>query len=396
MADSAALPNTYESLFRDGMQMASEGDVDGAVATFHRIVGRLASLSDATLRQQDALARLGYTVTLQTAELLAAATRFEEAADELQHSLRFAPEEADTIEREVALVRARQGNLDQAHSALQSLVERFCEDAEHWVALALVSGAMGAAEAANAAIDRALAVAPDDQSRAHAHFQRFLIYADRDDVPGAVAAWDAALELLSAEDIEPRELYALLLRTGQATRLRRYIDADPVTIRAEFYRGEIAWREGEYGAARRQWERVVAMDPMGQQAGRLEWMQAALRLGDDEKASAIIRVGPPELYSAHGLLLAAAVVARSSRSSQARELLSGGTARLGNRYPWKRQYRFDDWDLFTTLAPNRSGWASVKQYFDTTREAEDSRAVEAEAGEPPAVMSSSDPESRPA
>ena len=97
----------------------------------------------------------------------------------------------------------------------------------------------------------------------------------------------------------------------------------------------------------------------------IDWAEAALRLGDTQKAGAVISARPPDLRTPHGALIAAIVMARLGRMARARGFLTAGVAMLSGRFPWDARYAHADWDLFTTLVDRREAWATVKQYFDT-------------------------------
>ncbi|MHB0875137.1 MAG: tetratricopeptide repeat protein [Anaerolineae bacterium] len=368
MAEATSLPSSYESLYQQAMESAGEGNTDAAIVTFRRIIDRLSTLSPATIERRPDLANLGTLVTNHLAGLLASGKRHDEAVETLRAGLRFHPDHADDVERDIAMVRAEEGRPEVAREALIALAEREPGQSSNWLALAQVDAKLGDVEAAEQDLNRAAAAATTPQSTLATSITRFRIAVWKGDVEQAVAAWDAAVAADPAVVAAQRDLYDFLLARGESTRLRRYLDADPVAARAGLFRGLLALRESDYAEARRHWERVVALNPMQEQSGHVEWLEAALRLGDTQKAAALISSRPPDLRSDRGALIGAIVMARLGRMTRARSFLSAGTGMLAGHFPWEPRYSFADWDLFTTLVEKREAWNNLKQYFDTENE----------------------------
>ena len=365
MVEAVSLPNTYETMYRQATALVSQGQHDAAIGILQRIVRRISSLSRATLTQQENLARFGLAASQQLSALLSAGGRYEEAIAVIRGMAKLSPEEEDALERQAALVKTEEGRLDEARAELTALAERFPHDPAHWLALARVEISSGGHAEAEQALERAAEAAGGDADRASVQYMRFVLHAARSSVPEALAAWTelASLDADGALHLASR-LYDLLLRTGELTVLRRYLDADSAPLRREYYRGLLANRAGDFTGGRHHWEGLLATNPLEQRLGQLQWAEAALRLGKTDEALALVATGTGETRSARGMLLLAIGLARKKQVIRAAEVLVNGTRILRSGTPRRERYSSEDWDLLTSLVDGRGDWEQLKTYFD--------------------------------
>lgn len=366
MAETAPLPSSYASLMRQAEELHAAGDTDGSLAILERLLRRVESLSDATLRRHPEMAGVGRIVTTRMAQMLQAHARYDEAIAVIRRTERFVPETADQVERIVALLLLAKGEIEEARAALTSLTERFPHDPDHWLALGQMEAVAGDYDAADAALQRALETLPEDETLGGYYLEAFRAYAHLGRLEQALVMWD----LLAEEDADlaylaAPELYRLLLRTGDLSDLRTQIDLDESSIRAGFYRGLLAQREGDHSAARRHWERILAESPLQSAAGRIEWLEAALRTGDLVSAVGLALQQPPDLETPEARLRLAIMAAMSGELESAAETIQEGAGLLGLEFPWRPAYSYQDWELFTSLVDNRELWNAVRPYFDT-------------------------------
>jgi len=282
-----------------------------------------------------------------------------------RNALRFRSGQTVAVEIGVAGIRAREGRLSEARGTLLATADEHAAQYAIWAFLAYVQAKMGDDASADASIAKAEAVASDPEAKLAVAMARFHIATWRGAVEQAVAAWDGALAAHSSAVAAQSSLYAFLLQHGETTRLRRYVDADPVPARAGLMRGILAQRDGDYTEARRHWERVTELNPTQMVAGRLDWAEAAMRCGQMQKAAAVISSRPVEMQTSRVALLAAILAAAANRLTTARELLGSGADMLAETFPWERRYGFAEWDLFTSLVDNRQAWTALKGFFDT-------------------------------
>ena len=364
MAEAMFLPSTYETMYQRAIYLANRGDSTAAAGILRRIVNRLSSLSDKALSQQQGLAFLGLQAGRQLAAILSAIGEYDESAAVLKSLVRFVPEEDDSLARHVALVRLAQGQVDEARQIMLPLVERFAYDPGHWLVLGQIEFSDGHYPEAEAAFQRAIEVTADQEDAGTIWYHLFQLHAEQGQVEQALAAWDKMASLdPELANSQARELYSFLLKQGEITKLRRYLDNDTSLMRVEFYRGLLFQREGDFSEGRRRWERLLESHPTESPYGLLEAAEAALRLGDTRKATTALLVGTEEARSPRGFLLLAIIAAKSGRPEEAKRLLRAGTLVLAAQTPRRSHYPQADWEMLTSLVDNRAFWAELRPFF---------------------------------
>jgi tetratricopeptide (TPR) repeat protein len=346
------------------MALARRGQHEDAINLLQRAVRRITSLSPSTLQQQESLASFAFLAGQQLANILSSAGRYEEAIETILGLAKLAPEEEDALERQAALVKAQDGRLDEAHAELAALAERYPDDPQHWMALARVEFSLGRYAEAESAILRSAEVGGSEDHQAVAHYSLFLLRVEQNQVQAAITEWEAfaALSPEGAADYASA-FYDLLLRAGETSMLRRYLDADAAVARREYYRGLVANRAGDFAEGRRHWEAALEADPLKAEVGQLQWAEAALRLGKTGEALALLVSGADELRSARGLLLLAIAMVRTGQVSMAAPALRTGANMLRSGAPRRERYTVADWELFTSLVDKRELWDEFRQFF---------------------------------
>jgi len=364
--DLGYLPSSYESMFDRAHMLADSGDVNGAIALLERIHARLGRLSEATLRQNPPLQTLAYTVVMHLSELFAEQQRYDDAIRVTESWRGRLPTSAEDLEREVVVLLAAKGDLDEALARALSIAERRAT-ARNLVLVAEVQAALKQFEQAAASLDRAESVATDQPEKAFMQYVRYTHLAAQDRLPEALKAWDRAVELHPGlTHILADELYTFLLESGAHEQLRRYLRKDASDMRAELYRGLLEYASGDYASARSHWEAVVKSAPEEEDVvGALAWGEAALRLGRYEEALDILLNVANLAADPHCLLLLSAAAFRAGRTQIARHALADGARVLRISSPRRERYSPSDWELFSSVVDNRDVWPSVIGYFDT-------------------------------
>ncbi len=359
-----SLDNTYESMYARTRELLEAGRAEPALDLLRRIVKRLSSLSDETLRSRDDLSQMGLVAGLDLATLLSNTGRYDEAVASLDGLDRFSPEREEAIANFRARLRAQQGHLAQARDELAALAERFPQDPAHWVALAQVTFSMGDLDQAEDLYRRALELVSDDMGRADIHLDLFALEAQRGRKAEALAEWDQAMEADSNFALRnARDLYTYLLRIDDRTTLRRYLDQDVSRIRQEFYRGILARRAGDFSEGDKHWQRLTKESPLADSLGKVEWAETALRLGGLDAAISILMTDRARLASPHVALILATAMAQSGNVEAARDLLHTGIYRLQRRVPRRDSYGQEDWELLTSVVEKRALWSQFREFF---------------------------------
>lgn len=363
------LPGTYESMYQRAQSLLRTGNTSGAIEVLQRVCRRLGTLSEETLRRYEDVARFGHLAGLELSSVLASEGRYDEAVEALRALVRFSPEDADDIERRAARLQISKGDLDEALSSLSSLTERFPYDPTHWLALSEARLARAEYAEAEAALKRALELASEPDYQALLHFRLFILHREQGHQPEALEAWDRMAEL--SPDMArrlARELYTYLLDLGELDLLRRYLRRDPSELRAEYYRGVLDNREGDFASGSARWRRLLEKNPLEAAEGQVEWVEAALRTGRTEEALAVLSSDQVQDLSPWiGLLLAIGLV-RMGEIESARRTLKAWTRMLHSSVPRRTRYARADWEFFTSLTDNREAVATLKEFFDTGEE----------------------------
>lgn len=220
-----------------GLAAAQSGDVAGATERWRRLLA--AAPADAPWRPgmvdaiRDAAARLGFDVAAMLAATPGAAPR--PGAAEAAAIAGLPPEE-------------RQNRIREMVDGLQARLEAGGGDVEGWSRLAQARGVLGEREAALAAWDRALALAPEDPAVLKGKAGALL---GPEIADGAPEVGDAAAALYErAAAIRPDDAEAL------------------------WFLGLHEWQRGRTAEARQRWDRMLAqLDP-----GRAETIELKARI----------------------------------------------------------------------------------------------------------------------
>jgi tetratricopeptide (TPR) repeat protein len=359
------LPGSYESLYQRAQNFFRAGDLDAGLEILQRILKRLGTLSEETLRRHDDMARFGLSVGLETAAILSSSGRHDESIQVLESLARFDPENADALERQVAVVLVAKGDLDAALAKASSLVERFPYDPIHWLTVAEVATSRQDYDEASAALDKALELSTEPSHQGLIYHRRFILERAQGHTEEALAAWDQMAQLRpELAQRTMRQLYTYLLDIGDLERLRRYLQKDTSSSRAEYYRGVIDNREGDFAAGTARWRKLLERSPMEDPVGALEWAEAALRMGRTEDALAVLMAAEAAIRSPHTNLLVAIGLVRNGDVEAARRVLSNGVQLLNTEIPRQDRYSRADWEMFVSLTDNREAQDALKEYFE--------------------------------
>jgi hypothetical protein len=139
-------------------------------------------------------------------------------------------------------------------------------------------------------------------------------------------------------------------------------------LRRQFYEGLLDWQAGEQDAARQAWRGVLEMDVEAEDPALAVWIEAALRLGEAEKADERLQ----ELTSSNQMVPAGVITLSGIAKlmlgdvEQAVEQFERVVDRLRRAWPSRHKIPADRWELLTTLVPDAEGKDRVKDYFESS------------------------------
>jgi tetratricopeptide (TPR) repeat protein len=105
------------------------------------------------------------------------------------------------------------------------------------------------------------------------------------------------------------EVYSWLIERGDLEQAERYLRREPNALRRAFYNGVLHWAAGRERDAQDAWQRTLSMDPSAEGADVAAWIEAALRMGQPERALEVedeITRGGPSLATSAAIMMALA------------------------------------------------------------------------------------------
>jgi tetratricopeptide (TPR) repeat protein len=384
------LRDSYEGILQRARQAASQGDFLNGIDLYRRLDDRLGQLSDRVLGRRPELRQLWAAARVELAELLVLEGRYAEAVEVKESLLASDPERADEWRRDLAILRAAQGYVDRGLAELRALAEEKPGDIWRWIYLGAEARVAGRLAESEAAFERAVADGdPDDvKELAVAHYQRFHLFREAGRVDEALAAWEQAVALNPEAGRTVRDVYTLLTDAGRYSQALEYIARDENALQAGLQRGIIASRTGQGDQARQEWQAVAALDPTAYQYGHDAWTEAALRIGDSDRAIEQLRLllgrfGTPRLVVLSGMAWA-----MKGDAALAAALFQRAVEMKRRGRPPKTKLDSADWHLLDALVANEQVKAPLRTYFAVVETLwDDSEATpEAREGQPSRVL----------
>lgn len=361
----APLADSYEGLHTRARNLWMAGELAGAVSLYRRLVEKLHSLGDRILERRPELRDLHRTARLELVGLLYREGRYAEAIEIAQVLLETHPEDALLWRRDLARLRVAKGEVEAGLAELRSLATEAPDEMNTWLALGLEARIEGCFVESEEALDQALAVCPDDEAEAlaEAHYQRFLLFRDMGRTEDALAAWEAARDYDPEVEKTIREVYEMLTDVGRFSKALEYVDRDENALQAGFQRGLIASLTGKLYEAGEAWRQVAEMDPDEYESGHDSWVEAVLRLGDEEKALEWLQDGLARHGTIRLLVLSGIAWAMRDDASLAARLFQQAINTARRERPPRQKLDSADWRLLDTLVSDEETKKTLKTYF---------------------------------
>ena len=359
------LADSYEGLYNRARGLWSAGDLAGANVLYRRLVERLHSLGDRILERRPDLRDLHRSARLELTGLLHQQGRYAEAIEVEQVLLETHPEEATLWRRDLARLRVAKGEVEEGLAALRAIAVESPDDFENWYALGLEARIEGHFGESEETFDRALAVCPEEESEgvAQIHYQRFLLFRDMGRIDDALAAWEAAVETDAEAARTIREVYEMLTDVGRYSEALAYVDRDENELQAGFQRGLITSLTGRLYEAEKAWGQVAEMDPDEYEYGHGAWVEAVLRLGDQDDALEWLQAGLARYPTPRLFVLAGIAWAMRDDADLAARLFQQAINALRHQRPPRRKLGSDDWRLLDSLVSDQEIKKALKTYF---------------------------------
>ncbi|NIV31818.1 MAG: hypothetical protein GWN58_20725, partial [Anaerolineae bacterium] len=119
----SVLPDSYEGIHERARALLQSGDIEGAIVLYRRLTDRLNRLTDRILDRRPQLRDLHRQARLELTSLLAGEGRYAEAIEVERVLLKTNPDEADTVRRDLAVLRIAKGEVDAGLAELQEQAE---------------------------------------------------------------------------------------------------------------------------------------------------------------------------------------------------------------------------------------------------------------------------------
>lgn len=358
------LEGSYEAILGQARGLYQDGELEGAIAQYRRLVDRLARLSDRVLERRPSLREMRVSAILELGQVLEWEGRIAEAMELKRRLVELAPEEELFWKRHLAVLRVRKGEVDAGLAELRALAETDPEDLAGWNTLATHLRLAGRLDKAEEVLERALAIPEQDlEVRGQVHLNRALVYRALGRVDDALTAFEEAVQ--DSPDLVETvpEMVDLLIKVGRLDEALAYVERDTDELRRGLYRGIVLARQGEPDRARAAWAEVHETDPATSEGSRAAWLEATLRLGDPDaglERFEELLAGEP---SARLFLLGGMGWAMKGELEPARVGFRVALEAMSRDYP--PVYRFDskDWRLLDQLVDAPEVKAQLKPHF---------------------------------
>jgi tetratricopeptide (TPR) repeat protein len=359
------LPDSYESLLSQARTSYRTGNVEGAIALYRRLVEKLGRLSDRVLARRPELGDLYSEASTELASLLQLEGRFAEAIEVKEELLRTQPDQADTLRRDLAILRLAKGETEAGLDELRSLAEEDPDQAWNWIVLANESRIESRFGESRAALDRALGEASesDGHDLGNVYYHRFLLLRDMGQMDDAIAAWEEAVALNPDMADTVRSVYTMLADVGRYSEAQHYVARDENPLQAGFQRGLIAYLTGNASEAKQEWQAVARLDPEDFESGHDCWVEAVLRLGNPDPALEQLQKLLTQYGTLRLLILSGIGWAMRGDRELASALLQQATALLRRGRPPKQKLDSADWRLLDSLVADDEIKSALRPYF---------------------------------
>jgi tetratricopeptide (TPR) repeat protein len=359
------LPDSYEGIHQRARTLLQSGDIEGAIVLYRRLVEKLGRLTERILDRRPQLRDLHREARQELTNVLATEGRYAEAMEVVRVLLKTHPGEASIWRQTLAVLRIAKGEVEAGLADLRALAEETADEPENWIVLGMECRLAGRLRDSQAALDRALEVCQheDTDNLINAHFQRFLLFKEMNQVDDALAAWEEAVRQNPEVSSTVREVYSMLTSEGRYEEALRYVARDQNRLQAGFQRGLVASLTGKISEAKQEWRAVAKLDPSEFESGHDAWVEAVLRLGDPDPALEWLQESLPRYGTLRLIVLSGIGWAMREDPEMAAKLFQQAISILRRRRPSKQKLDRADWQLLSSLVSDDEIKTPLKSYF---------------------------------
>lgn len=359
------LRDSYEAIHQRARQAANAGNLSHAIDLYRQLADRLGRLSARIMDRRPELRELWTQARAELADVLEFEGRYAEAMEVTESLQATNPERADEWRGDLAVLRVAQGDIDRGLAELRTLAEEQPDDVWRWIELGAQARTSGRLPDSEAALARAVEVGdPEDaENLAVAYHQRFLLFKELGRLDAAVEAWEQAAALDEKTRFSIRAVYALLTDAGRYTEALEYVARDENPLPAGLQRGIIARRTGKMEQARQAWQGVADLNPFDYEYGHDAWAEAALRVGDPDRAIEQLQHLLPRYGTPRLLILSGIAWAMRGDAPLAGSLFQQAIGAQRYARPVRKKLDSADWHLLDALVDAEQTKAPLKTYF---------------------------------
>jgi tetratricopeptide (TPR) repeat protein len=356
------LPDSYEDIFSNARLLRGQGDFEGAVGEYRRLVERVSKLKPELLQRRPSLRELLLLSGMELGGLLRRMERHDEAIALYDHLIESSPAGEDFIwRRNKAITTIAKGEVSAGLDELRALTVAY-PTAYNWRTLGLQCFWTGNYDEAEENMRRAIETADDDDAFIMAHWMLFDLYREVGRSDEALDTWEEATAFQGLSGFwEPPS--RMLLQEGDLARAEQCIEQEENELYQGLLRGLLAQARGEEEQARRHWQRVYRADPDDYEDGFDAWAEAALRLGQPGEALETLHD-----YSEEGeqtprwYLLLTIAEANYGHTDHAREKLEEATE-LSRLTSHRSRLSTTDWQLLDELVDDADFKQQARSFF---------------------------------
>jgi tetratricopeptide (TPR) repeat protein len=356
------IPDSYEDILDNAQLLHSQGDFEGAVGEYRRLVERISKLKPELLQRRPSLNELLLLSGMALGSLLREMERYDEAIALFDRLSASFPAGENIWRRNKAIISIAKGKIAAGLDELRALAVAY-PSADNWRLLGVQCFWLGHYDEAEENIRRAIEMDDDAEEIANSYWVLFALYRETGRSDEALAAWE---EVTAFEELngfwEPP--CRMLLRAGDLARAKRCIEREENELRQGLLRGLLAQAQGEEKQAQQHWQRVHDADPDDYEDGVEAWIEAALRLGYPEDALDVLQEysDEEEGNGPRWHLFLAVAEANYGHADHARENLESAV-KLSRQISHRPRLSAADGQLFAELAGDADFKEQARSFF---------------------------------
>jgi tetratricopeptide (TPR) repeat protein len=361
---SVELPGSYESLYNEALKQMTLGNGDQAIESMLRIVNRLKRLKPEALARKQDLQDIFVEAWQSAVEFMRWQERYDEAIRLCESVIDHLPDPS-IGQQHIAFLMIDKGQIEAGLQHMQQIAQEH-RTAASWLEAGSTYAGLERYAYAETCFKAALASAGSNDEAALANVGLLQVYQGTDQVDRAIDAWRMAVVLRPELADQVYALYAWLIERRHLQQAQVYLAQDRNPIRNTFHQGLIDWQSGRREQARSKWHKVLAMDASDQESEIAAQAEAALRLGEPDRAIEMIRASIVEQSTANirlyvlggiALLLQNDLKRVQTWFTQSQEYLR----RIGFH---RKQIPAEYWALVQSLVPDPELQKHVAAFFD--------------------------------